>query len=437
MRERCSIACIIPPVLLEELARRAQRRGARRAAAHALARRQPAPRPRPQLADRRAPSTRATIRQSVTAGPAAAHDLRLPRARAAERPRAGAGRGRPADRRRHRQRGLRRARRHLRVLLGPVQPRLDRRPGHAAARLGPLRLRVRQRVLGRRADGVRRRQDVRPLHQVARRDRPRAHPRRDRARGGPAVPQPVRRAQRVGLRRLRQPRQAVQARPGRRPGRLADRRRPRQARLPGQGAALDGRARHRLGRRQPARAHGRLRADDERQRRRAHQLGHPEQGLRRARRWRWAGRRGRRPGASGTRRCATRRCARTRPSASSPGAPRRPRGSSTAPAATRSTPSPPPGTASGSARSDGAGADRVRAQRGLREHPAARGGRGRRARAAGARGARRAARARAGRGGGARGRARPLPVRRHRGGGRAPATTCDSASARSTRRCAP
>ena len=182
-------------------------------------------------------------------------------------------------------------------------------------------------------------EDVRPLHQVARRHRPRADPRRDRARGGPAVPQPVRRAQRVGLRRLRQPRQAVQARPGRRPGRLADRRRPRQARLPGQGAALDGRAGHRLGRRQPARAHGRLRADDERQRRRPHQLGHPQQGVRRA--------------VAGAGRPAWEKAGRiwyetlrdplvrgTRPSASSRAARRRRRGSSTAPAATRSTPSP-------------------------------------------------------------------------------------------------
>ena len=82
-------------------------------------------------------------------------------------------------------------------------------------------------------------------------------------------------------------------------------------------------------------------------------------------------------------------------------------------------------------------ADRVRAQRRLREHPAARGRLGRRARPAGAGGARRAARARAGRGGGAGRRARPLPVRRDRGRAAGAATTCDSASASSTTTCAP
>ena len=81
---------------------------------------------------------------------------------------------------------------------------------------------------------------------LARRHRPRADPRRHRARGRARLPGPVRRAQRVDLRRLRLAGQAARARPDRRPGRLADRRRTARGRRQRHGAALDEGARHRL-----------------------------------------------------------------------------------------------------------------------------------------------------------------------------------------------
>ncbi len=138
------------------------------------------------------------------------------------------GRGPARGRGRHGQPGLRRLRRHLRVLLGGAAPRLDRRPGHADPRHGALRHRVQQRVLGRRGPHVvrrRRRQAVLRLHQEPRRHRARAHPRRHPVHGQPRLQRPVRRAERVALRRVRLARQAVRAQPDRRPGRLAHRRR--------------------------------------------------------------------------------------------------------------------------------------------------------------------------------------------------------------------
>ena len=55
--------------------------------------------------------------------------------------------------------------------------------GLAARRVGALRRRLRQRLLERRADGVRRRRRplLQPLHRQRRRHRPRAHPRRHRS----------------------------------------------------------------------------------------------------------------------------------------------------------------------------------------------------------------------------------------------------------------
>ena len=79
--------------------------------------------------------------------------------------------------RRRRQQGLRLRRRHLRLLLRPLRPRQPRRrgPAHAVDRrlLRPVpAVPVRQRVLERPADGLRRR-----LRRGRRRRRPRAHPR--------------------------------------------------------------------------------------------------------------------------------------------------------------------------------------------------------------------------------------------------------------------
>ena len=83
--------------------------------------------------------------------------------------------------------------------------------GHAARRDGPLRPRLRQRLLGRSADGLRRRRRraVQPLHHLARRHRPRADPWRHRGRGRPGLHGPVGRAERVDLGRVRLAGQAV------------------------------------------------------------------------------------------------------------------------------------------------------------------------------------------------------------------------------------
>ena len=94
-------------------------------------------------------------------------------------------------------------RRHLRLLLQPVRPGQPRRRWHAVGvdhRLLPRRaqLPVRERLLGRLADGVRRR-----LRQRRRRGRPRAHPWRDRLQLQPLLLPAVRRHQRVDVRRLR------------------------------------------------------------------------------------------------------------------------------------------------------------------------------------------------------------------------------------------
>ena len=70
------------------------------------------------------------------------------------------------------------------LYLSRLRPPLGRRRGPAAAGHRALRPRLRQRVLGRRADGLRRRgrRAVPPVHDRRRRHRPRAHPRRHRGR---------------------------------------------------------------------------------------------------------------------------------------------------------------------------------------------------------------------------------------------------------------
>ena len=119
--------------------------------------------------------------------------------------------------------GLRRARRHVRDVRTRVRPRLDRRRRHAARGHRALRRSLRQRLLGRRAHGVRRRRrrGVPRVHAVDQRDRARARARRHRAHGPAALPGPVRRAQRARLRRVRRARRAVlhgRRTPSRRPG---------------------------------------------------------------------------------------------------------------------------------------------------------------------------------------------------------------------------
>jgi Fungalysin/Thermolysin Propeptide Motif len=66
-------------------------------------------------------------------------------------------RRRPCDGRLRYRRELRPARRDLRLLQEPVQPGLVRQRGREADRVGALQHELRQRVLGRHADGVRRR----------------------------------------------------------------------------------------------------------------------------------------------------------------------------------------------------------------------------------------------------------------------------------------
>ena len=199
-------------------------------------------------------------------------------------------------------RGLRRARGDVRAVGAGLRPGQPGRRGAAAARRRPLRARLRQRLLGRPADGVRRRRRgaVRPLHRLPGRDRPRARARRHRGGGRAGLRGPVRRAQRARQRRLRQPRPPAPARADGRRGRLAHRRRPAAARCRRRGPALDGSPRH--GVRRPGARPGPaagvdvgLRRHRGRQRRRAPQLRHPQPRLLprrdRARRARVGGRR--------------------------------------------------------------------------------------------------------------------------------------------------
>ncbi len=192
------------------------------------------------------------------------HALRLPPRHGPPRPQ-GPRRGPGAHVRRQRQPRVRGPRRHLRTAAQRVRPPFDRRQRTAADRFRALRREVQQRLLRRRADGLRRRGrgDLPGLHRRHRRDRPRAGARPDPVHGQSELLRPVRRAQRVGVGRVRLPGQAVLPGPDRRAGRLADRRGAAGPAGPGCGAALDEGARYGVRRRRArqgpaARLHGRL-----------------------------------------------------------------------------------------------------------------------------------------------------------------------------------
>lgn len=169
---------------------------------------------------------------------ARAHPVRLS-ARHAAAGLQGPLRGGAADAGRERQPRVRGARRHLRTAAHGVRPPFDRRQRAAADRLRALRRAVQQRVLRRRADGLRRRGrgDLPRLHRRHRCDRPRTDARPHPVHGQPELFRPVRRAQRVHVGRLRLPGQAVLAGPDRGPGRLADRRRTAGPRVQGRRCA--------------------------------------------------------------------------------------------------------------------------------------------------------------------------------------------------------
>ena len=151
-----------------------------------------------------------------------------------------------------------------------LSPRLDRRRRHAARRDRPLRQRYDNAFWDGAAHGVRRRRrrDVQPLHRLARRDRPRAHARRHRDEAGLDYCGQSGRAERVDVRRLRLAGQAVRARSRRAEqadwligagllGRGVDGKALRSMEEPGHGV------RRRRARQGPAAGdHGRLRADD-------------------------------------------------------------------------------------------------------------------------------------------------------------------------------
>ena len=120
-------------------------------------------------------------------------------------------------------RGVRRARRHVRPLLGRLRPQLDRRR-RACALIGTVHYgqdydnafwNGSQMVFGDGDGDV-----LQPVHDLDRRDRPRADARRDRARGDLDYHDQSGRAERVDVGRLRLAGQAVRAvrtRPPRRP----------------------------------------------------------------------------------------------------------------------------------------------------------------------------------------------------------------------------
>ena len=148
---------------------------------------------------------------------------------------------------------------HLRLLPRHVRPRLLRQQRGRARGLGALlrdaRRGLRQRLLERRPDGLRR-----GLRRAAGRDGPRAHARDHRPHRGPRLPVPVRRAQRVLLGHLRLQR---------RHRRLGDRRGPAQRRDPRHGRP---RPLRRPGARRRLRHAAQRRRPGQRPRRRALQL---------------------------------------------------------------------------------------------------------------------------------------------------------------------
>ena len=183
-------------------------RAARARAAHAGARRRPARRARPRrAAARRRPAgpapgpQRTVLRRRGSAGAARPRGARRGRARRTGDPAAdeaydGLGRRGPAA-------------------AQALRPRQPRRRAACRCSGRPLRRDYDNAFWDGRADGLRRRRRraVRALHRLARRHRPRARARRHRGRGRPGLRGPVRGAQRVRQRRLRQPGPAARARP--------------------------------------------------------------------------------------------------------------------------------------------------------------------------------------------------------------------------------
>ena len=106
-------------------------------------------------ADRTSTPRRRRLAPGTTRRPAARDPRRGARHHAAGHPRA--LRGRPRHRRPGGHRGLRRARRHLAAVAGGLRSQLARRQGSAAGRHRALRHQLRQRLLGRHPDGLRRR----------------------------------------------------------------------------------------------------------------------------------------------------------------------------------------------------------------------------------------------------------------------------------------
>ena len=204
--------CIIPPIILERLAKSADKRvrdralenlqiaaqfRATRAVVSAL--------PTAAIEGRRAGPAEAAARGLHPGQPQPARPLP---ARAA-----GARRARPGERRPGGRRGVQLRRLDLAALQQDLRTQLARRPGHDARAERPRRHRLRQRVLGRAPDGLRRRRrrDLHALHQVGRRRRTRADPRRRAVHLGARVLRRERRAQRALRRRLRQPGEASTA----------------------------------------------------------------------------------------------------------------------------------------------------------------------------------------------------------------------------------
>ncbi len=106
------------------------------------------------------------------------------------------------------------------VRLLPDHPRPGRHLEHRCGRPQPrpLRQRLRQRVLGRHPDDLRRRREQRPAADRHRRRRPRDEPRRHRELRGPELPRRVRRPQRGDVRHLRHGRRVVRQHRRRRAG---------------------------------------------------------------------------------------------------------------------------------------------------------------------------------------------------------------------------
>ena len=220
----CACCAIIPPAMLRHIARKGTPPQREAALATLATDSHASPRTRDDAAFGARHAPRAAGRRP--GGAQAAHDLR----RAATHDAARQGRAQ----RRRRQTGDAEVNEAYDGLGATFdffwdvyRPQLDRRRGHAPRRQRALRPQVRQRVLERRADGVRRRRrdlfnrftvalDV-IAHEL--------DARRDRRRGQPRLPRRIGRVERIGVGRVRLAGQAVRAQGDGGEGRLADRRR--------------------------------------------------------------------------------------------------------------------------------------------------------------------------------------------------------------------